>query len=112
MGYVQVVAQHELQRVSTGRKGDLGFRLSSAEMNELIGGRQRLDVVDVAGVIYQQMMMPGIGLVDPGWSYAHASQSKLHGKRRIDRCAVRWCEKIHHDVMISEVTGGSWGMCR
>ena len=62
---VQVVAQHQLQRVLAGRQGELGFGLSTAEVPHVVGHRQCRVEIGRFREIDEQVMVPAVGITAP-----------------------------------------------
>src|ERR1700760_2399597 len=68
--HVARVAEQQLQRMSPGRERNLSFGLSCAKMQMIEVRRNRLAKWRQCG-IHDQMVVPGIRLVDTGWRDAH-----------------------------------------
>ena len=79
---MQEVAKNELKRMRARTQFDGGLRLPSAEMNDLIfNGRQghieRRHFVDID----KEVVMAGIGEVDPGGRHPAALKAEAHRHR-------------------------------
>ena len=81
---VQVVTQHQLQRVLARRQRQRGFGLALAEVPDVVGGRQRhAHVLGQVGVD-QQVVVAGVLDLDAGGRDAHAREAEHHGDRPLD----------------------------
>src|SRR6185503_5848607 len=84
VGNMQRVAEHELQRVLTGRKRKLRFGLTEAEVPMIRVVRDRQVVRRQRFDVDEQMVMPRVRRRDTGGRDAHAAQAEANRDRRAD----------------------------
>src|ERR1700737_2112542 len=88
-GLVQVVRKHQFKRVLAWRQGQRRLGLALAEVQYLVGRRQRGIELQFAEVsIDDEMMVPRILEFASRRRDSHTLQSKAHGDRSVDRRAV------------------------
>src|ERR1700734_178049 len=98
-GLVQIVREHQLQRVLARRQGPRRLGLALAEMPQLVGRRHRRIEFQLAEVhVDQQMVMTRVVEFDARRRDSHPFQSEAHGDRSLHRGAVLGRDEIHLGV--------------
>src|SRR5260370_25261267 len=88
-GHVHGVRKPQSKSVLAGRQGKHGLGLTLAEVQYLVGRRQRRTELQFAEVgVDEQMMMSRILEFDPRRRDSHALQSKAYGDRPMHRRSV------------------------
>lgn len=81
MGSMKAISENQLKRVGSWRELQVVLRLPSPKMKVMLVRRQRLIQVWQLLDIDHQVVVPGIGDVDAGGSYAHSLQPEDYGDR-------------------------------
>ena len=92
------VGEQKLQRVLPEGKGDGRFRLPGAEMQMIEVVRDRLVQRRQLG-IDQEVMVPGIGIVDAGRRDAHLEEAEVKRHLRANDGAVLQTDEINARVL-------------
>jgi len=91
---MQVIPEQQLQCMCARFEAQLGRGAGVAKMNVVRVGRYRQPQIGQAGV-YQQVMVAGMRVIDPGCDYVHALYSEFNTYGAGNRSAICRCNEMY-----------------